>query len=367
MALSIGIVGLPNVGKSTTFNALTSARNAEAANYPFCTIDASRAIVPVPDSRLDALAEIVNPKQILPTTVEFVDIAGLVEGASRGEGLGNKFLANIRETEVILHLVRCFDDENVVHVSGGIDPIRDIQIIDTELQLADIQTLEKRIDKLTKQVRGDKKLQPQLDMANALTEHLNNGNPVRSFEEIDSDTFVELNRELKLLTSKTVIYAVNVDEAGLEADNAHVQTVREHAAQENAEVIKLCSKIEEEMTEMDAEEKKEFLESLGSADGSGLDQIIRTGYNALGMISYFTAGVKEVRAWTIHDGWKAPKAASVIHNDFERGFIRAEVISYDDFIANKGEAGARSAGVLRTEGKEYMVKDGDVMHFLFNV
>ena len=355
------------MGKSTTFNALTSARNAEAANYPFCTIDASRAIVPVPDPRLDSLAEIVNPQQTLPATVEFVDIAGLVEGASRGEGLGNKFLANIRETEVILHLVRCFEDENVVHVSGGIDPIRDIQIIDTELQLADIQTLEKRVEKLIKQVRGDKKLQPQLDMANALIEHLNNGNGVRSFEDIESETFTALNKELKLLTSKTVIFAVNVDEAGLENDNSHVQAVRGHAAGENAEVIKLCSKIEEEMTEMDAEEKKEFLESLGSSDGSGLDQIIRTGYSALGMISYFTAGVKEVRAWTIHDGWKAPKAASVIHNDFERGFIRAEVIGFDDFIEHKGEAGARSAGLLRTEGKDYVVKDGDVMHFLFNV
>jgi len=367
MALSIGIVGLPNVGKSTTFNALTNVRNAKAANYPFCTIEASRAVVALPDSRLSTLANIVHPEQVLPATVEFVDIAGLVEGASRGEGLGNKFLANIRETEVILHLVRCFEDENIVHPGGGIDTIRDIQTIDTELQLADIQTLEKRVEKLVKQVRGDKKMQPQLDMAHALIEYLNNGNPVRSFEEIDSDAFLCLNKELKLLTSRTVIYAVNVDESGLDSDNCHVSAVRTHAKKENAKVVKLCSKIEEEMIEMEVEEKKEILESLGAADGRGLDQIICAGYKALGLINYFTAGFKEVRAWTIHNGWKAPKAASVIHNDFERGFIRAEVISYSDFVKHKGEAGARNAGLLRTEGKEYVVKDGDVIHFLFNV
>lgn len=367
MALSIGIVGLPNVGKSTTFNALTQARNALAANYPFCTIDASKAIVPVPDKRLAALAAIVNPKQIVPAVVEFVDIAGLVAGASRGEGLGNKFLANIRETEVILHLVRCFEDENVVHVSGTVDPLRDIGIIDTELQLADLETLDKRIDKLQKQLKGDKKLQAQLDTATALRTHLDDGGAVRTFPGRESEAFQELNRELKLLTGKKVIYAANVDEAGLAGEPAMYKTVREHAAAEGADVIRLCSKIEEEMLDMEEAERAEFLASLGATEGSGLEQIIRTGYHTLGLASYFTAGPKEVRAWTIQQGWKAPKAAAVIHNDFERGFIRAEVIAYDDYVKHKGEAACRSAGVLRTEGKEYVVKDGDVMHFLFNV
>ena len=367
MALQIGIVGLPNVGKSTTFNALTRAQNAAAANYPFCTIEANRAVVPVPDPRLDALAAIVNPAKVVPATVEFVDIAGLVAGASRGEGRGNAFLANIRETQAILHLVRCFDDENIVHVSGAVDPLSDIDTINTELILADLQSLEKRIEKLEKQVRGDKKLQPVLDAAMKLAAHFGEGQPASSFPEKDERGYEQLVRELRFLSAKTTIFAANVDEAGLAEDSAYYTKVADYAAANGFKVIKICAKLEEEMVGMDQAEQAEFLESLGVTQGSGFDQLIRAGYAALGLDSYFTAGPKEVRAWTIPSGCKAPKAASVIHEDFERGFIRAEVIAFDDYIANKGETGARAAGVLRTEGKEYVVQDGDVMHFLFNV
>jgi ribosome-binding ATPase len=367
MSLSIGIVGLPNVGKSTMFNALTKAQQAEAANYPFCTIEPNTAIVSVPDNRVDALAEIVNPEKVLRAVVEFNDIAGLVKGASRGEGLGNKFLAHIRETSAIIHVVRCFEDDNIVHVDAHIDPVRDIDIINTELILADIQTLENRIPKLEKQARGDKKLQPLADMAHTLLTHLNMEKPVILFEECDDDAFIQLERETRFLTNKPVIYAANVDEESLAEDNDFVKKVKEYAVRHNNEVIKVCAKIEEEMSDMSEQEKHEFLESLGSKEGSGLDQIIHKGYKALGLISYFTAGVKEVKAWTITRGWKAPKAASVIHNDFERGFIRAEVISYDDFLEHRGEAGAKAVGKMRTEGKDYVVQDGDVMHFLFNV
>lgn len=367
MSLSIGIVGMPNVGKSTTFNALSHAKIAEAANYPFCTIDPSRAIVSVPDKRLAVLSKIANTQKTIPAVVEFVDIAGLVAGASRGEGLGNQFLANIRETDAILHLVRCFDDENIIHVNGNVDPKRDIEIINTELILADLQTLEKRIEKLTKQAKGDKKLQPQLDMANKLLSHFNDGAPATTFRDIEEDAFIQLNNELHFLTMKPVIYAVNVDESGLLEDNEYVQSVRAYAGNHHSEVIKICSKLEEEMVDMNEGERMEFMSSLGAVEGSGLEQIIFKGYSTLGLCSYFTAGVKEVRAWTIHKGWKAPKCASVIHNDFERGFIRAEVISYDDYVKCNGESGARAAGSLRTEGKEYVVNDGDVMHFLFNV
>ena len=367
MALSVGIVGMPNVGKSTTFNALTKAQNAQAANYPFCTIDPNKAIAPVPDVRLGKLSAIVNPAQIVPAVVEFVDIAGLVKGASKGEGLGNQFLSHIRDTSAIIHLVRCFDDTNVIHVDGSIDPIRDIEVINTELLLADIQQLEKKIEKLEKQVRTDKKLAPQFDIAKELLTHLNGGLPAAVFPKREEEAYQLLDREMRFITGKTVIFGANVDEAGLSADNAYVKSVREYAASHGAEVVKICAKVEEEMAGMSDAEREEFLESLGSHDGSGLEQIIRKGYHALGLISYFTAGPKEVKAWTISKGWKAPKAASVIHNDFERGFIRAEVIAYDDYIEHNGEAGARSAGKLRTEGKEYVVCDGDVMHFLFNV
>ena len=367
MGLGIGLVGLPNVGKSTTFNALTKAQNAESANYPFCTIEPNKAVVPVPDERLEALSKIVNPERIQYSTLDFVDIAGLVKGASKGEGLGNKFLDNIRETEVILHIVRCFEDENITHTEGSIDPIRDIEIIETELLLADMGALEKRISTIARKAKGnDRDARAQLTVAEALLSHIEASNPVATFPEHDSDAFRQLNKEMRFLTAKEIIYGANVDEEGLEEDNAFVQALKTYAAQHDREVIKLCAKVEEEMVEFDEEEKMEMLESLGVSE-SGLDQIIRKGFDKLGLMSYFTAGVKEVRAWTIRQNTTAPKAAAVIHNDFEKGFIRAEVIGFEDFVANHGEQGAKEAGKMRLEGKEYIVQDGNVMHFRFNV
>lgn len=366
MGLSIGIVGLPNVGKSTTFNALTKAQNAEAANYPFCTIEPNKAIVSVPDTRLSELAKIVNPQKIQHSVVEFVDIAGLVRGASKGEGLGNQFLANIKECNMILHIVRCFEDSNITHIEGRIDPISDIEIIELELLFADIASLNKRIEKLQKESKAQKGTNVQLSLALELLTHLESNNPVRSFAKKESEEFIALNKELRFLTNKEVIYGANVSEEGLESDNEFVKKVREYAAQNGAIAIKLCAKIEEEMVDMSDDERAEFLASLG-AKQSGLTQIIREGFNRLGLISYFTAGVKEVRAWTIRKGDSAPKAASVIHKDFEKGFIRAECISYADFIKYGGEAKAKEAGAMRIEGKEYIVQDGDVMHFRFNV
>lgn len=366
MGLSIGIVGLPNVGKSTTFNALTKAQNAEAANYPFCTIEPNKAIVPVPDSRLDELAKIVNPQRIQHSTIEFVDIAGLVRGASKGEGLGNQFLANIKESDMILHIVRCFDDSNITHVEGRIDPIGDIEIIELELLLADIASLNKRIEKLQRESKAQKGANAQLMIAQELLAHLESNKPARSFTKCDDESFIALNQSLRFLSYKSVIYGANVDETGLESDNEWVQKVREYAQQNGAIAIKLCAKIEEEMVGMEDSERKEFLESLGAQE-SGLESIIREGFAKLGLISYFTAGVKEVRAWTIHKGDSAPKAAGVIHKDFEKGFIRAETIAYTDFIKYGGEAKAKEAGAMRIEGKDYIVQDGDVMHFRFNV
>jgi len=367
MGLSIGLVGLPNVGKSTTFNALTKAQNAESANYPFCTIEPNKAIVPVPDTRLEALAEIVNPEKIQYSTLDFVDIAGLVKGASKGEGLGNKFLSNIRETEVILHIIRCFEDENVVHVEGSIDPIRDVEIIEQELLFADLDAILKRVDSLKKKARGnDKDAKAQLVVAEALLQHVEDDNPVSTFPGIGEDAFIAMNKELRLLTSKEIIYGANVDEDSLEEDNEFVKLLRAYAYERNYEVIKLCAKIEEEMVEFDDAEREEMLSDLGVTE-SGLKQIIHKGFDKLGLMSYFTAGVKEVRAWTIRQNTTAPKAAAVIHNDFEKGFIRAEVIAYDDFIEFGGENGAKEAGKNRLEGKEYIVQDGDVMHFRFNV
>ena len=366
MGLAVGIVGLPNVGKSTTFNALTKAQNAESANYPFCTIEPNKAVVPVPDSRLEALAKIVNPERIQHSTIDFVDIAGLVKGASKGEGLGNKFLSNIREVEVILHMVRCFDDENITHVEGAIDPIRDIEIIEGELILADMEQLEKKITKLQREAKTQKEAKAKLAVAEKLLSHLENLQPVSTFPDKENETFLELDKELRFLSNKEVIYGANTDEEGLLEDNAYVQKLKAYAKVHNRDVIKLCAKIEEELVGLEEEEAKEFLTELGIEE-SGLEQIIRTAFHKLGLISYFTAGVKEVRSWTIKNGWTAPKAASVIHNDFEKGFIRAEVISYEDFIKYGGEQGAKEAGKMRLEGKEYIVQDGDVMHFRFNV
>lgn len=366
MALSIGIVGLPNVGKSTTFNALTKAQNAQAANYPFCTIEPNRAIVEVPDKRLLELAKIVNHEQVLYSQIEFVDIAGLVRGASKGEGLGNQFLANIKEADAILHIVRCFEDSDITHIEGRIDPISDIEIIELELILADIATLQKRITKLEKESKAQKGTNKMLELANVLLEHLSANKPIKSFENKDSEEFIALNKELRFLTNKEVIFGANVDESGLQSDNEFVKIVCEYGKTQGAEVIKLCAKIEEEMVGLSDAEKAEFLESLGCAE-SGLEQIIRTGFAKLGLISYFTAGVKEVRAWTIKKGFKAPQAAGVIHKDFEKGFIRAETISYEDFVHYGGELKAKEAGAMRSEGKDYVVQDGDVMHFRFNV
>lgn len=366
MGLSIGIVGLPNVGKSTTFNALTKAQNAEAANYPFCTIEPNKAVVSVPDVRLQELAKIVNPQKIQHSVVEFVDIAGLVRGASKGEGLGNQFLANIKECNMILHIVRCFEDSNITHIEGRIDPIDDIEIIELELLFADMASLNKRIEKLQRESKSQKGVNTQLTLCQELLAHLESNKPVRSFAKRESEEFIALNKDLRFLTNKAVIYGANVNEEGLESDNEFVKKVREYALQNDGIAIKLCAKIEEEMVDMSDDERTEFLVSLG-AKQSGLTQIIREGFARLGLISYFTAGVKEVRAWSIRKGDSAPKAASVIHKDFEKGFIRAECISYADFIKYGGEAKAKEAGAMRIEGKEYIVQDGDVMHFRFNV
>ena len=366
MGLSIGIVGLPNVGKSTTFNALTKAQNAEAANYPFCTIEPNKAIVPVPDSRLGELAKIVQPERIQHSVVEFVDIAGLVRGASKGEGLGNQFLANIKEADMILHIVRCFEDSNITHVEGRIDPIDDIEIIELELLFADMASLQKRIEKLERESKAQKGANAQLAIAKELLAHLESNAPVKTFSKREDEAFITLNRELRFLTNKEIIYGANVSEEELEADNAFVAKVREHASKTGAIAIKLCAKIEEEMVGLEEQERAEFLASLGVKE-SGLEQIIREGFARLGLISYFTAGVKEVRAWTIRKGDSAPKAAGVIHKDFEKGFIRAETIAYEDFIKYGGETKAKEAGAMRTEGKDYIVQDGDVMHFRFNV
>ena len=365
MGLSVGIVGLPNVGKSTTFNALTKAQNAEAQNYPFCTIEPNKAVVPVPDPRLEELAKIVNPQRIQHSTIDFVDIAGLVRGASKGEGLGNQFLSNIRETDMILHMVRCFDDGNVTHVEGSVDPVRDIEIIETELIFADLQQLEKKIERLKKQAKADKKIAPILAVAQELKSHLEELKPVRTFEN-KNEAFEQLNKELRFLSAKPVIFGANVDEEGMLEDNEYVQKVKEYAKEVGADVIKLCAKLEEELVGLSDEEAKELLKEMG-VEESGLDKIIRTAFERLGLISYFTAGVKEVRSWTIHRGWTAPQAAGVIHKDFEKGFIRAEVIAYEDFIKYGGEQGAKEAGKMRLEGKDYIVQDGDVMHFRFNV
>jgi GTP-binding protein YchF len=363
MGIKCGIVGLPNVGKSTLFNALTRAQIA-AENYPFCTIDPNVGIVPVPDSRLDALAGIAKPEKILPTTVEFVDIAGLVAGASQGEGLGNKFLSHIRETDAIAHVVRCFEDTDIVHVSGKVNPISDIEIIDTELGLADLQSVEKAVDRNAKMAKGgDKDATRKRDLFERMRQHLDAGGPVRSMD-LTKEERADC-QELHLLTLKPVMYVANVKEDGFTA-NPHLDSVTARAKGEGAVVVAVCAAIEAEISQLEEADRVDFLKDLGLAE-PGLNRVIRAGYDLLGLQTYFTVGPKEVRAWTVKAGATAPQAAGVIHTDFERGFIRAEVIGYDDYIRCKGEAGAKDAGKLRLEGKEYIVKEGDVMHFRFNV
>ena len=355
---------MPNVGKSTLFNAVTQAQNAAAANYPFCTIDPNVGVVPVPDLRLKALADIVKPEKILPTTVEFVDIAGLVAGASKGEGLGNKFLSHIRETDAVAHVVRCFVNDDVVHVAGRIDPLADIDVINTELALADLDTVERGLQRAEKASKaGDKDAIRLRDLLKRMREHLDAGNPARTLAMDAAER--PLLRELHLITVKPLMYVANVAENGFK-DNPYLDVVQKRADAEGADVVPVCAAIESEIAQLDLADRQAFLEELGLHE-PGLDRVIRAAYHLLGLLTFFTAGVKEVRAWTTHIGALAPQAAGEIHTDFEKGFIRAEVISYDDFIACKGEQGAKEAGKMRLEGKEYVVREGDVMHFRFNV
>lgn len=366
--MKLGIVGLPNVGKSTLFNSLTKA-GAESANYPFCTIDPNVGVVTVPDERLNVLGEMYHTKKIIPAAIEFVDIAGLVKGASKGEGLGNQFLANIREVDAIVHVVRCFENSNIVHVDGSINTLRDIETINLELIFSDLEILERRISKVSKVARNDKSAAKELGLLNKVKAHLEDGKLAKTFEEVDDEEEQAWLESYNLLTYKPVIYAANVSEDDLAddaANNEGVQAVREYAKGEQSEVFVVCAEIEAEISELDDDEKKMFLEDLGLKE-SGLEKLIKASYKLLGLISYLTAGEPEVRAWTITEGTKAPQAAGKIHSDFERGFIRAEVVSYDDLIACGSHTAAKEKGLIRLEGKDYVVKDGDIMLFRFNV
>ena len=366
MSLKIGIVGLPNVGKSTTFNALVQEQNAQVANYPFCTIEPNIAVVPVPDERLYRLANIVGVKNVIPATIEFVDVAGLVEGASKGEGLGNKFLGNIRNVDAILHVVRCFNDPNVIHISEELNPVNDIEIINTELALSDYDQIEKRIEKLKRQIKGDIKLKPLLAMAEKIKTHLSQGLLLWSFADKFEEEFITLNHELQFLTAKPVLYLANLDENSIEKGNQYYDEVKAFLKKQNSDIIRLCAELEQELITLDDREKSEYLEMAGISH-TGLDQIIKEGYRILDLISFFTFNKTEARAWTIKKGWTAPQAAGIIHTDFERGFIKAEVVSYEKFIHYGSWSELKTAGVSRIEGRNYVVRDGEVILFRYNV